>query len=166
MKTTKKASVKAQAFCSKLEGTDVAKSTTWETCTDIIGDHFDYVYDVLSTSSANGDTTSIKIYKKISETGTELLETISIPNSEAFDKAAGDWDWPTIYKLVTEYFIKNWKVLAKGKKKSSKKKKQTPVIEDVSVRLAELKTLIKAAKGAEKKKLIKEFNEKSKLLES
>lgn len=165
MKTPKKASVKAQAFASKLTGEEVVKSTTWATITDIINEHFPYVYDMHTNCKAQGDNTIIKLYKG-DETATkdDIIETFSLPNSEVFIEKEGDWDWPTVYKLLVEYFMKNWKKLTSGKKK--KTKKQEPVnANELIKRVAELRELIKTAKGAEKKKLIKEFNEKSVILD-
>lgn len=161
MKTPKKASVKAQAFASKLTGSEVAKSTSWADITDIINEHFPYVYDMHTNCKSQGDNTIIKLYKgDESATKDDIIETFSLPNSEVFYEKEGDWDWPTVYKLLVEYFMKNWKQLTSGKK--TKAKKQAPV--DVNVlmkRVTELKGLIKESKGSEKKKLVKEFNEKS-----
>ena len=165
MKTPKKASVKAQAFASKLTGSEVAKSTSWADITDIINEHFQYVYDVHTHCASQGDNTVIKIYKGDENASKDdILETFSIPNSEVFIEKDGDWDWPTIHKLLVEYFMKNWKKLTSGKK--TKAKKQAPVnTNDLMKRVAELRGLIKEAKGPEKKKLVKEFNEKSVLLD-
>ena len=166
MKTPKKASVKAQAFVSKLTGQEVAKSTTWATITDIINDYFPYVYDMCTKCQADGDCTIIKIYKG-DETATkdDIIETFSLPNSEVFIPKEGDWDWPTVHKLIVEYFMKNWKKLTSGKK--IKRKKQEPVdTKELMARVTELKELISKSKGSEKKKLVKEFNEKSVLLDS
>lgn len=166
MKTQKKASTKAQSFCSKLQGKEVAKSTTWADCTDIIFEHFAYCYDLHTNCKANGDNTIIKLYKGDENTATkdDLIETFSLPNSEVFIEKEGDWDWPTVYKLLVEYFIKNWKALTKGTKK--KKKKAEPVdVDALMARVTELKEAIKTASGTEKKKLIKEYNEKSVLLD-
>ena len=166
MKTQKKASVKAQAFCSKLRGKEVAKSTSWGDCTDIIFEHFPYCYDIHTNCKANGDNTIIKLYKGDNDSATkdDIIETFSLPNSEVFYEKEGDWDWPTIYKLLTEYFIKNWKALTKGTKK--KKKKVEPVnTEALMNRVMELKAAIAKATGTEKKKLIQEYNEKSVLLD-
>ena len=81
-----------------------------------------------------------------------------------FIEKESDWDWPTVYKLLVEYFIKNWKALTKGTKK--KKKKAEPIDTDALMsRVMELKAAIKTATGAEKKKLIKEYNDKSVLLD-
>lgn len=166
MKTQKKASVKAQAFCSKLQGKEVAKSTSWADCTDIIFEYFPYCYDMHTSCKSNGDSTIIKLYKGDSNSASkeDLIETFSLPNSEVFIEKDGDWDWPTVYKLLVEYFMKNWKALTKGTKK--KKKKTEPVNADaLMTRVTELRAAIKSATGTEKKKLIKEYNEKSVLLE-
>ena len=165
MKTPKKASVKAQAFASKLAGEEVAKSTTWATITDIINDHFPYVYDIHTNCKAQGDNTIIKLYKgDENATKDDIIDTFSLPNSEVFIAREGDWDWPTVHKLLVEYFMKNWKKLTSGKK--IKHKKQEPVnTNELMKRVAELRDLISKSKGAEKKKLIKEFNEKSVLLD-
>ena len=163
MKVAKKASVKAQAFCSKLEGKDVPKSTTWEQCTDIIYKYFEYSYEMGSYCKEHGDNTVISIYKGGETMPAELIETFSIPNSEIFYENGGDWDWPHVYKIAVECIMKNWRALQKGAKK--KPKKRAPV--DVAALTAEvdaLRTAIKKATGAEKKKLIKEYNEKSKIL--
>lgn len=166
MKTPKKASVKAQAFASKLTGEEVAKSTSWADITDIINDHFPYVYDMHTKCKSQGDNTIIKLYKGDENAGKEdIIETFSLPNSEVFIEKDGDWDWPTVHKLIVEYFMKNWKKLTAGKKKKSKK--QEPVnTQDLMKRVTELRGLIKEAKGSEKKKLVKEFNEKSVLLDN
>ena len=167
MKTPKKASVKAQAFASKLTGSEVAKSTTWATITDIINEHFPYVYDLHTNCKANGDNTVIKLYKG-DETATkdDIIEIFSLPNSEVFIEKEGDWEWPTIHKLLVEYFMKNWKKLTSGKKTKSKKKQEPINTNELMKRVAELQTLIKDSKGKEKKVLVAEFNEKSKLLDS
>ena len=61
--------------------------------------------------------------------------------------------------------MKNWKKLTSGKKAGAKK--QAPVkTDELMKRVVELRGLITKAKGTEKKKLIKEFNEKSVLLEN
>lgn len=166
MKTPKKASVKAQAFASKLTGEEVAKSTTWATITDIINDHFPYVYDMCTNCRSRGDNTIIKLYKgDENATKDDIIETFSLPNSEVFIEKEGDWEWPTIHKLLVEYFMKNWRKLTSGKK--TKAKKQAPVnTDELMKRVVELRGLITKAKGVEKKKLIKEFNEKSVLLEN
>lgn len=165
MKTPKKASVKAQAFASKLTGSEVAKSTTWATITDIINDHFPYVYDLHTNCKSQGDNTIIKLYKG-DETASkdDIIETFSLPNSEVFIEKEGDWEWPTIHKFLVEYFMKNWKKLTSGKK--AKAKKQAPVdVNALMKRVTELRELIAKAKGSEKKKLIKEYNEKSVILD-
>ena len=108
---------------------------------------------------ANMDNTIIKLYKEDPEV---LLETFSLPNSEVFIEKDGDWDWPTVHKLLVEYFIKNWKKLSTGKKTRTKKVKADT--NELMKRVPELKDLIKTAKGTEKKKLLKEYNEKSALL--
>lgn len=166
MKTQKKASVKAQAFCSRLQGKEVAKSTTWADCTDIIFEHFPYCYDMHTNCKSNGDNTIIKLYKGDNDEASkeDLIETFSLPNSEVFIEKEGDWDWPTVYKLLVEYFMKNWKALTKGTKK---KKKKTELVDTnaLMTRVTELKAAIKTATGTEKKKLIKEYNEKSVLLD-
>lgn len=167
MRTPKKASTKAQAFCSKLRGSELPKSTSWAQCTDIINEYFPYVYDMRTNCKAGGDNTVIKIYKgDESATNDDLLETFSIPNSEIFFEKEGDWDWPTVYKIIVEYFMKNWKTLTKGKK--VKKKPSPPQKVDINElmgRVEDLRIAIRSAKGPEKKKLIVEFNEKSVLLE-
>lgn len=163
MGISKKSSVKAQAFCSKLTGTEVAKSTTWQECTDIIYEHFKYVYDVYTHCKSMGDNTVIKIYKEPGEKE-DLLEQFSIPNSEVFYEKDGDWDWPYIYRLLTEYFMKNWKYLTKGTKKKKKAAEKISV-KDLMTLVAELKNKIKTSTGKEKKALIKEYNIKSVQLE-
>lgn len=167
MKTPKKASVKAQAFCSKLQGKEVAKSTSWADCTDIIFEHFPYCYDMHTNCKSNGDNTIIKLYKGDNDDASkeDLIETFSLPNSEVFIEKEGDWDWPTVYKLLVEYFMKNWKTLTKGTKKKKTKKAEPIDTDALMARVMELKTVIKSATGAEKKKLIKEYNEKSVLLD-
>ncbi len=167
MRTPKKASVKAQAFCSKLQGSEVAKSTSWGQCTDIIFENFPFCYDMHTNCKSMGDNTIIKLYKGDENTATkeDLIETFSLPNSEVFYEKEGDWDWPTVYKLLVEYFMKNWKALTKGTKKK-KAKKAEPVDTDALMKhVTELKAAIKGATGAEKKKLIEEYNEKSVLLD-
>lgn len=159
MSTPKKASVKAQSFCSKLQGKELPKSTTWAQCTDIIYEHYKYAYDMRTQCKVNMDNTIIKLYKEDPEV---LLETFSLPNSEVFIEKEGDWDWPTVHKLLVEYFIKNWKKLSTGKKTRTKKVKADT--NELMKRVPELKDLIKTAKGTEKKKLLKEYNEKSALL--
>lgn len=164
MKTQKKASSKAQAFCAKISGTDVPKSTTWETCTDIIAQQFEYTYEIYTHCKKFGDNTIISIYKGTDEHPTELLEKISLPNSEVFFENEGDWDWPCIYKNVTEYFMKNWRALSKGTKKKKTKKVQVDP-KELEARVAELRKLIRSATGKEKKALIQEYNVKSVQLE-
>lgn len=165
MKTPKKASVKAQAFASKLVGSEVAKSTSWADITDIINNHFPYVYDMHTNCKSQGDNTIIKLYKgDENATKDDIIETFSLPNSEVFYEKEGDWDWPTVHKLLVEYFMKNWKKLTSGKK--TKAKKQAPVDPNALMkRVTELRELIRSAKGSEKKKLVKEYNEKSVLLD-
>ena len=165
MKTPKKASVKAQAFASKLVGSEVAKSTSWADITDIINNHFPYVYDMHTNCKSQGDNTIIKLYKgDENATKDDIIETFSLPNSEVFYEKEGDWDWPTVHKLLVEYFMKNWKKLNSGKK--TKAKKQAPVDPNALMkRVTELRELIRSAKGSEKKKLVKEYNEKSVLLD-
>ena len=167
MKTAQKASVKAQAFASKIAGKEVAKSTTWATISDMINIYFPYVYDIRSNCKSQGDNTVIKIFKG-DETATkdDLIETISIPNAEIFIEKEADWDWPGVYKLIVEYFMKNWKKLTSGKKAKKSKKEVAVNVEELMNRVAELKGLIAGAKGKEKKNLIKEYNEKSVLLDS
>lgn len=167
MRTTQKASVKAQAFASKIAGKEVAKSTTWATISDMINIYFPYVYDIRSNCKSQGDNTVIKIFKG-DETATkdDLIETISIPNAEIFIEKEADWDWPGVYKLIVEYFMKNWKKLTSGKKAKKSKKEVAVNVNDLMNRVTELKDLIAGAKGKEKKNLIKEYNEKSVLLES
>lgn len=161
MKTQKKASTKAQAFCSKLEGLEVPKSTSWEACTDIIARHFDYTYEIYTHCKSQGDNTIITVY---SGQGDEQLEKISLPNSEVFFEKEGDWDWPCVYRNVTEYFMKNWKSLQKGtKKKKTKKAQEDP--KELEARVTELRKLIRTATGKEKKALVKEYNTKSLQLE-
>lgn len=166
MRTPRKASVKAQTFASKISGKEVAKSTTWATISDMINEVFPYVYDIRSNAVSQGDNTVIKIYKgDESATKEDLIETISIPNSEIFIEKEADWDWPGVYKYIVEYFIKNWKKLTSGKK--AKAKKQAPVdTKALMKRVTELKGLIAGAKGKEKKALIKEYNEKSVILDA
>lgn len=167
MRTTQKASTKAQAFASKIAGKEVAKSTTWATISDMINIYFPYVYDIRSNCKSQGDNTVIKIFKG-DETATkdDLIETISIPNAEIFIEKEADWDWPGVYKLIVEYFMKNWKKLTSGKKAKKSKKEVAVNVNDLMNRVTELKDLIAGAKGKEKKNLIKEYNEKSVLLES
>ena len=107
--TQKKASVKAQAFCSKLQGKEVAKSTSWADCTDIIFEHFPYCYDMHTNCKSNGDNTIIKLYKGDNDSASkeDLIETFSLPNSEVFFEKEGDWDWDLIYKDVLEAIIKD-----------------------------------------------------------
>lgn len=163
MKVAKKASVKAQAFCSKLEGKEVPKSTTWEQCTDIIYKHFEYSYEMGSHCKRNGDNTVISIYKGGDTQPAEMIEEFSLPNSEIFYESEGDWDWPHVYKIVVECIMKNWKRLQKGTKK--KIKKRAPVdVAALNVEVGQLRDAIKKATGSEKKHLIKEYNEKSKVL--
>lgn len=165
MKTPKKASVKAQAFASKLTGKEVAKSTTWADITDIINDHFPYVYDMHTNCKSQGDNTVITLYKgDNSATKDDIIETFSLPNSEVFIEKEGDWEWPTVYKFLVEYFMKNWKKLTSGKKTKAKKL-PPPDVNVLMKRVTELRDLIASAKGNEKKKLIEEFNHKSVMLE-
>ena len=165
MKTAKKASIKAQAFASKITGQEVAKSTSWADITDIINEYFPYVYDVHTNCESHGDNTIIKLYKgDENATKEDIIETFSLPNSEVFIEKEGDWDWPTVHKLLVEYFMKNWKKLTSGKKK--KVKKQEPIdANELMKRVTELRGLIKDSKGSEKKKLVKEYNEKSVILD-
>ena len=125
------------------------------------------MYDLHTNCKANGDNTVIKLYKG-DETATkdDIIEIFSLPNSEVFIEKEGDWEWPTIHKLLVEYFMKNWKKLTSGKKTKSKKKQEPINTNELMKRVAELQTLIKDSKGKEKKVLVAEFNEKSKLLDS
>lgn len=167
MRTPQKASVKAQAFASKIAGKEVAKSTSWATITDMINIYFPYVYDIRSNCKSQGDNTVIKIYKgDENATKDDLIETISIPNSEVFIEKEADWDWPGVYKLIVEYFMKNWKKLASGKKAKKSKKEVAINVDELMKRVTELRGLIGEAKGKDKKNLIKEYNEKSILLDN
>lgn len=163
MATIKKASVKAIEYCQQLTTRTLGKSTTWEQCFDIIMDGFECEVDTHCLKS--GDNTMIKLYKKDDATP---INVWSIPNSEVFDEKIGDWDWAYIYKLLVEYLVKNLKKLNKGKALKSKKQKE-PVKVDVTTlmtRVTELKGAIKNATGSEKKALIKEYNEKSQILQA
>jgi hypothetical protein len=164
MNTPKKSSVKAQEFCSKLKGSTIAKSSTWSDCLDVIEEVFPFCYDIYSKAKRDGDNTLIKLYKRAGEDCIQI-EQFSLPNSEVFYEKIGDWDWPTIEKFLTEWFMKNWKALTKGK--TPKKKKVTPVDKSrLMDEVLKLKEQIKAAKGTEKKKLVKEYNEKSQVLDN
>ena len=114
---------------------------------------------------SHGDNTIIKLYKgDENATKEDIIETFSLPNSEVFIEKEGDWDWPTVHKLLVEYFMKNWKKLTSGKKK--KVKKQEPInVNELMKCVTELRGLIKDSKGPEKKKLVKEYNEKSVILD-
>lgn len=161
MSVPKKANVDAQKFCGKLQKTTLPKSTTWEECQDIIYQHYPHVVDVRANCISNGDETIIKIFKEPGEKD-DLLETITIPNKDIFDRKQGDWDYPMIYKSVVEYFRSNWKVLTKG----MKKKKTKPQPAQLKAEVDELRAAIKTAKGADKEALIQEYNKKSAMLNS
>jgi hypothetical protein len=163
MKTPKKSSVKAQAFCSKLKGSEVAKSTSWNECLDIINEAFPFCYDIYTKSKKEGDNTIITLYKGDGEKE-DQLDQFSFPNDEVFIEKDGDWEWNTIDKFLVEWFIKNWKTLTKGKKP---KKKKVATVDKAALmdEVLRLKEQIKTAKGSEKKKLIKEYNEKSVVLD-
>ncbi len=169
-KTPKKASTKAIAFCSKLAGKELPKSSSWEALSDIImSNEFGpgFVWDLKTQCKSQGDSTIANLYKEPGEKE-DLVETFSWPNSEAYDEKECDWYWPFLYKQIVEYLMKNWKALTKGKKPKKKAPKvETGKIVNVRDLMREVEILrgaIKDATGKEKKKLIAEYNEKSKLL--
>lgn len=159
MSVPKKANVDAQNFCGKLQKTTLPKSTTWEECQDIIYQHYPHVVDVRANCISNGDETIIKIFKEPGEKD-DLLETITIPNKDIFDRKLGEWDYPMIYKLVVEYFRSNWRTLTKG----MKKKKTKPQPEQLKAEVEELRIAIKSSKSKDKDILIQEYNKKSAML--
>lgn len=159
MSVPKKANVDAQNFCGKLQKTTLPKSTTWEECQDIIYQHYPHVVDVRANCISNGDTTIIKIFKEPGDKE-DLLETITVPNKDIFDRHQGEWDYPMIYKLVVEYFRSNWRTLTKG----MKKKKTKPQPEQLKAEVEELRIAIKSSKSKDKDILIQEYNKKSAML--
>ena len=147
---SKKASVKAIEYCSKLTGEKLKLNSSWSDLSWIFLEG--YIYDV----KTGLETTTISLYKEPGEKE-DILESWNIPNEEVYDKKLCDWDWNYIYKLLFEWISKKRKPKAKKVKKQS----YDELVKDVS----EIKIKIKNATGKEKKNLIKEYNEKSKELE-
>lgn len=115
MSTSKKASVKAVEYCSKLTGKDLPKSTSWEEVADILMEGFEW--DIQTRTADQGNCTVVRLYQTVDQKGErdKLLETWTIPNSEVFYEKDGDWDWPYLYKLVSEYLMANHKRIKSGK---------------------------------------------------
>lgn len=153
-KVGKKATTKAIAYCSKISGQELPKSTSWATISEIILEG--YVYDIHTKCKSQGDITIMKLYKEEPE---ELIETFTIPNELVFIEKEGDWEWNYIWKTLAEFLMK-YKPNRKAKKKKPVQVDQTQLATEIN----ELREAIKTAKGFDKKKLIKVFNEKSKLV--
>lgn len=165
MATIKKASTKAIAYCQGLTTETLGKSTTWEQLSDIIMTGFEISVD--TKTPRDGDCTIIRLYKVGVETGDEIIETWCLPNSEIFFEKEGDWDWALVYKTVVEYLVKNLKKINGGKKPRAKKKLKSQVdTKSLAKEVSELKARIKKSTGSDKKKLIKEYNEKSLILQT
>ena len=165
MATIKKASTKAISYCQGLTSETLGKSTTWEQLSDIIMDGFEISVD--TKTPKDGDCTIIRLYKVGVAAGDEVIETWCLPNSEVFLEKDGDWDWALLYKTVVEYLVKNLKKINGGKKPKAKKKPKTPVdTKTLAKEVSAIKTRIKKSTGSEKKKLIKEYNEKSLMLQT
>lgn len=148
---SKKASVKAIEYCSKLTGGKLKLNSSWSDLSWLFLEG--YIYDV----KTGLETTTISLYKEPGEKE-NILESWNIPNDEVYDKKHCDWDWSYIYKLLFEWISK------KRKPKAKKVKKQS--YDELVKVVSELRIKIKEASGKEKKNLIKEYNEKSKELET
>ena len=146
----KKASVKAIEYCSKLAGKQFKLNSSWSdlSWTFLEG----YIYDV----KTGLETTKISLYKEPGEKE-DLLESWNIPNEEVYDKKQCDWDWNYIYRLLFEWISKR----RKPKAKKGKKQSYDELVKIVS----EIRVKIKDATGKDKRKLIQEYNERSKELE-
>lgn len=139
---SKRASVKAIAYAEKKAGRTLAKNSNWESIFDILMEG--YTYSVYSKHT--GDTV-VKLYEGDAK---DALEVFTIPNSEVFFD--NDWDWSYIFKTIIEWMMRK----RKGTKKVKLSQKQ------IKSRIVELRDIIKDAKGADKRKAIKEYNELSK----
>lgn len=139
---SKRASVKAIAYAEKKAGKTLAKNSNWESIFDILMEG--YTYSVYSKHT--GDTV-VKLYEGDAK---DALEVFTIPNSEVFFD--NDWDWSYIFKTIIEWMMRK----RKGAKKVKLSQKQ------IKDRITELRDIIKDAKGADKRKAIKEYNELSK----
>lgn len=162
MATIKRASVKAIEYGSKLAGKELSKTTTWEQVADIILEGFEW--DLLTHTKTQGDNTIVRLYRVSEGDGRDnLIKTWSIPNSEVFYEKDGDWDWAFLYKMLSEFLIKNRKNILTGKpiKEDIKNVSITPEQSIKPSDIQELKAAIKKATGKEKKKLIQEYNRKS-----
>ena len=147
---SKKASVKAIEYCSKLTGEKLKLNSSWSDLSWVFLEG--YIYDV----KTGLETTTISLFKEPGEKE-DLLESWNIPNEEVYDKKQCDWDWNYIYRLLFEWISKQRKPKAKKIKKVS--------FEELSNDVEKLRGKIKESKGTEKRKLIQDYNEKSKELE-
>lgn len=146
---SKKASVKAIGYTKTKTGRSLSANATWEQVFEILMEG----YQLSVYSKIEGDTV-IKIFKEPAEKE-DLIDTITVPNSECFLPDIHDWDWAYIYKAVVEWAMR--------KRKSPKKIKLSPA--QIQARLGELRGIIKSSKGADKRRVIAEFNDLSKMVE-
>ena len=183
MSTPKKASVKAIQFCNQY-GATLQASATWETCANRLLDQ-GFLWEV---GTGKEGTTIVKLYREESKGPDSLLETWEIPSAtNVFSPKDGDWDWPFLYRLITEYLVANLKKILAHKKPApsknpyalsnpdrihwatstpdtrTRKTNQIKVEEGTKKNsIQDLREAIKASQGARKKQLIQEYNKRIK----
>ena len=147
---SKKASTKAVDFLVKLTGKPYGLSTSWETVYNIASEKMGLEMDVRTTSLKYGDNTTLTYYKGEEKAGESVL-----PNADAFDKSAGDWQWNYIYKTAVEW------MMGSTKKKTKRASAAITGVEDLRKKKHQLYMKIRymKGKGQDTKALEKEYSE-------
>lgn len=166
MKVNKKATVRAIEYCTKLSGRKLGASTSWEQCFEIAMEGF--LLGVQTHCEKDGDETVLTLYKEPGEKD-DIIETFRLPNDDCFDWQAMEHQWNFIWKYVTEWLIKNHKKIAKPQKAKRKPKLSA---QEIKSKLKELEATLKSTKekiskikGADRKKLVEEYNDVSRQIE-
>lgn len=108
-KSNKQASTKAVAFISKLNKQEYKKSTSWEQVFEILaGDRF---------SLSIGACLKYLDYGIWDNETNESIYSDKFELEPMFIAKEGDFHWPTVYKVGSEWLMKNWRKLHSKKRK-------------------------------------------------
>lgn len=161
MKTLRKASVKAVAYCSKLSGMARSNFTSWEQCMNLLLDSKNMQYGLSTYCKRNGDYTAITLW-----CGDKITDTFNVPNSECLDDE-GDWDMNYVSKYITEALMRQKRTSSrKAADKVIKQIKRGKSVDHKALEnsINELREKIRTATGKTKRALIDEFNNKARIL--
>lgn len=163
----KKASVKAIQYAQKLTTEKLPLNSSWEKVGGVVLDARQLEISIYMHCKREGDYTDLSI-SKVGED--QYVDAWKLPNSECWDEKSCDFDWNYIYKYITEQLMKQRTSRAsrQAAKQAKAAAKSTTVV-DVTALMKEvalLRTRIKDSTGKEKRALIEEYNQKSKILDA